>query len=130
MSDDGRWLFVFSGSGTTNNRLWVADLKDPKRPDVGAPLVPLTTAEDAVNSPLGVVHDSVYIYTNWQAPKGRIVVASVRVGVHGVPDLELEIKGGVHGDRATAAMVVNAIPRVVSARPGVLTMDDISVSFH
>jgi hypothetical protein len=45
-------------------------------------------------------------------------------------DLELEIKGGVHGDRATAAMVVNTIPRVVSARPGVLTMDDIPISFR
>jgi 4-hydroxy-tetrahydrodipicolinate reductase len=50
--------------------------------------------------------------------------------VRGVPDLEMEIKGGVHGDRATAAMVVNAIPRVVSARPGVLTMDDIPISFR
>lgn len=57
-------------------------------------------------------------------------VAADRVIVHGVPDLELEIKGGVHGDRATAAMVVNAIPRVVSAPPGVLTMDDIAVSFR
>jgi 4-hydroxy-tetrahydrodipicolinate reductase len=57
-------------------------------------------------------------------------VAADRVVVHGVPDLELEIKGGVHGDRATAAMVVNAIPRVVSARPGVLTMDDIPISFR
>ena len=57
-------------------------------------------------------------------------VAADRVVVRGVPDLELEIKGGVHGDRATAAMVVNAIPRVVSARPGVLTMDDIPVSFR
>jgi 4-hydroxy-tetrahydrodipicolinate reductase len=57
-------------------------------------------------------------------------VAADRVIVRGVPDLELEIKGGVHGDRATAAMVVNAIPRVISARPGVLTMDDIPVSFR
>lgn len=56
-------------------------------------------------------------------------VAADRVIVKGVPDLELEIKGGVHGDRATAAMVVNAIPRVIAARPGVLTMDDIPVSF-
>lgn len=40
------------------------------------------------------------------------------------------IKDGVHGDRATAAMVVNAIPRVVQARAGVLTMDDIPVSFR
>ncbi len=57
-------------------------------------------------------------------------VAADRVIVRGVPDVEMEIKGGVHGDRATAAMVVNAIPRVVSARPGVLTMDDISISFR
>jgi 2,4-diaminopentanoate dehydrogenase len=57
-------------------------------------------------------------------------VAADRVIVKGVPDLELEIKGGVHGDRATAAMVVNAIPRVISARPGVLTMDDIPVSYR
>ena len=61
---------------------------------------------------------------------GAEAVAADRVIVKGVPDLELEIKGGVHGDRATAAMVVNAIPRVVSARPGVLTMDDIAVSFR
>jgi len=32
-----------------------------------------------------------------------------RVIVKGVPDLEMEDKGGVHGDRATAAMVVNSI---------------------
>jgi 4-hydroxy-tetrahydrodipicolinate reductase len=57
-------------------------------------------------------------------------VAADRVIVHGVPDLDMTIKGGVHGDRATAAMVVNAIPRVVSARPGVLTMDDIPISFR
>jgi len=57
-------------------------------------------------------------------------VAADRVIVHGVPDIELEVKHGIHGDRATAAMVVNAIPRVVNARPGVLTMDDIPVSFR
>jgi len=57
-------------------------------------------------------------------------VAADRVIVHGVPDVEMEIKGGVHGDRATAAMVVNSIPRIVQARPGVLTMDDIAISFR
>jgi len=57
-------------------------------------------------------------------------VAADRVIVRGVPDVEMEIKGGVHGDRATAAMVVNSIPRIVQARPGVLTMDDISISFR
>ncbi len=57
-------------------------------------------------------------------------LAADRVIVHGVPNVEMEIKGGVHGDRATAAMVVNAIPRVVSARPGLLTMDDIPISYR
>lgn len=57
-------------------------------------------------------------------------LAADRVIVKGVPDLELEIRGGIHGDRATAAMVVNSIPRVISARPGVLTMDDIPISFR
>ena len=57
-------------------------------------------------------------------------VAADRVIVHGIPDVDMVIKGGVHGDRATAAMVVNSIPRVVSAQPGVLTMDDIPISFR
>ncbi|HSP16734.1 MAG TPA: dihydrodipicolinate reductase [Thermoanaerobaculia bacterium] len=57
-------------------------------------------------------------------------VAADKVIVQGTPDIELEIKGGVHGDRATAAMVVNSIPRVVQARPGLLTMDDIPISFR
>lgn len=57
-------------------------------------------------------------------------VAADRVIVKGVPDVEMEIKGGIHGDRATAAMVVNAIPRIIQARPGVLTMDDIGISFR
>jgi hypothetical protein len=57
-------------------------------------------------------------------------VAADRVIIKGVPNVEMTIKEGVHGDRATAAMVVNSIPRVVSARPGVLTMDDIPISFR
>jgi 2,4-diaminopentanoate dehydrogenase len=57
-------------------------------------------------------------------------VAVDRVIVRGVPDVEMEIKGGVHGDRATAAIAVNCVPRIVLARAGVLTMDDIPISFR
>lgn len=57
-------------------------------------------------------------------------VAADKVIVRGIPDVEMTIKDGVHGDRATAAMVVNSIPRVVQARPGVLTMDDIPISYR
>jgi 4-hydroxy-tetrahydrodipicolinate reductase len=57
-------------------------------------------------------------------------VAADKVVIRGVPDVEMEIRGGVHGDRATAAMVVNSIPRIINSRPGVLTMDDIPISYR
>jgi hypothetical protein len=61
---------------------------------------------------------------------GAEAVSGDFVRIKGVPDVDMEIKHGVHGDRATAAMVVNSIPRVVVARHGVLTMDDIPISFR
>ena len=61
---------------------------------------------------------------------GAEAVAADRVTVRGIPDVEMTIKDGVHGDRATAAMVVNSIPRITQSRPGVLTMDDIPISYR
>ena len=47
--------------------------------------------------------------------------------VQGVPPLTLRIPGGVPGDAATASIVVNSIPKVLSARPGLRTMKDLPV---
>ncbi|MEA2660959.1 MAG: hypothetical protein QOH08_531 [Chloroflexota bacterium] len=47
------------------------------------------------------------------------------VHITGVPTFTVEIDGGVHGDVATAAIVVNAARRVVEARPGLITMKDL-----
>lgn len=46
------------------------------------------------------------------------------VYITGTPNMEVVIKGGTHGDIATAAMVVNATRRVVEAPPGLVTMKD------
>lgn len=46
------------------------------------------------------------------------------VYIKGNPDLEVIIKGGTHGDIATVAMLVNSIPKVISAPPGLKTMKD------
>ncbi|MFQ5997609.1 MAG: dihydrodipicolinate reductase, partial [Dehalococcoidales bacterium] len=40
------------------------------------------------------------------------------VYITGTPNMEVVIKGGTHGDIATAAIVVNAISRVLEAPPG------------
>lgn len=47
------------------------------------------------------------------------------ISVDGVPPFELVIEGGVHGDRATAGVVANMIPRVAAAPPGLRTMVDL-----
>lgn len=47
------------------------------------------------------------------------------VYITGTPDLEAVINGGIHGDIATAAIVVNAAPRIVEAAPGLITMKDL-----
>ncbi len=49
------------------------------------------------------------------------------IHLEGTPVVDLRIAGGIHGDLATAAIVVNAIPRLVEARPGLLTMMDMPV---
>ncbi|HIE22672.1 MAG TPA: hypothetical protein EYP68_00380 [Candidatus Korarchaeota archaeon] len=47
--------------------------------------------------------------------------------IRGEPNIHQKIIGGVHGDTGTVAMVVNAIPKVLNARPGLLTMKEISI---
>ena len=47
------------------------------------------------------------------------------IQIEGTPPLSLRILGGVQGDIATASMVVNSIPRVLAASPGLHTMRDL-----
>ena len=77
LSDDGRWLFLSAGSGTTYNRLWVADLGSAQQPNLAAVPQLMAPEEDAIHEPLGVVGQDVYLYTTFQAPKGRIVAAAI-----------------------------------------------------
>jgi 4-hydroxy-tetrahydrodipicolinate reductase len=49
------------------------------------------------------------------------------VYITGAPKMEVVIKGGTHGDIATASMVVNAIPRILKSSPGLITMKDLPI---
>ncbi|MFL5606547.1 MAG: prolyl oligopeptidase family serine peptidase [Gemmatimonadaceae bacterium] len=74
VSEDGRLLFITMNHGTEpNNLLYVADLKRPLQPDLGAAIVPLYTANDAEYYPLGNVGDTIVLQTTASAPKRRIV---------------------------------------------------------
>lgn len=47
--------------------------------------------------------------------------------IAGRPQMSLRIEGGTAGDQATVAALINAIPKVVAARPGLLTAVDLPV---
>jgi len=47
------------------------------------------------------------------------------VDIEGSPNLSMRIAGGIHGDVATASIVVNSIPKVLQAAPGLHTMRDL-----
>jgi len=65
-----------------------------------------------------VISLDLHMYVGADSPKDHIVI-------DGSPSMDMTVKGGIAGDIATAAISVNAIPKVMSARPGVLTMRDI-----
>jgi len=51
------------------------------------------------------------------------------IELKGEPNLSLVIPGGTHGDVATAAVVVNAIPAIVAAPAGLRTSRDLPLAF-
>lgn len=49
------------------------------------------------------------------------------VNIVGEPNITSRIDGGVHGDIATCSIVLNAIPNIINATPGLKTMKDLSI---
>lgn len=74
----------------------------------------------------GIKNGSTLITLDFQAYIGAEHTYDA-VYISGSPDLEIVIKDGVHGDLATASTIVNAIPSVVAALPGLRTMLDIAL---
>ncbi len=49
------------------------------------------------------------------------------ISIEGVPNVNQKILGGVHGDVGTVAVVLNMIPKVLNAAPGLVTMKDLPI---
>jgi 4-hydroxy-tetrahydrodipicolinate reductase len=56
---------------------------------------------------------------------------SDHVVVEGVPHIDVLVQEGTHGDLATAAIIVNAIPSILHAEPGLRVMEEVPlVHYH
>lgn len=66
----------------------------------------------------GVISLDLQMYVGAESPRDHVYI-------DGTPPIDMTIKGGIAGDQATAAIVVNSIPRLMAARSGVVTMKDL-----
>jgi len=49
------------------------------------------------------------------------------ITIEGVPSIHMKIAPCVHSDIGTVAMIVNSIPKVINAQPGLVTMKDLPI---
>ena len=79
VSDDGQFLFIYTGSGTDNrNALHYAWLGDPQSPKLDARIVALVDRIEWLLQPIGNEGSVVYLLTTHKAQRKRIVAVDLR----------------------------------------------------
>ncbi|MGE5815134.1 MAG: prolyl oligopeptidase family serine peptidase, partial [Acidobacteriota bacterium] len=79
VTEDGRYLFIEMAKGSDNkNRLYFADLGDPKQPNVKARIVPIIEKDDAEYSPFGNQGTTVFVRSDKDAPNRKVMAIDLR----------------------------------------------------
>jgi len=115
IDETGKYLFVLTSRGTDKNELYIADLGDPRRPDVTAAIRPVVTGHDGNYFPLGVVNGQLYMQIDKDAPRRKIVAAPVATPEPAnwrtvIPEAETAIQGA----------------SLIAGRIGVLSLQDVA----
>jgi prolyl oligopeptidase len=78
LDETGRYLFIDTNKGTSNkNELFVKDLGNPLQPRFDAPVAALYPGHTAAYVPLGIANNLLYLLTDRDAPKKKIVAVSL-----------------------------------------------------
>ncbi|MDP2482266.1 MAG: prolyl oligopeptidase family serine peptidase [Candidatus Palauibacterales bacterium] len=79
VSEDGRYAVLVIWLGTDRrNRVYYMDLGDPMAPNLDAPIVRLLDDFDAGYNPVGNDGPVVYLWTDLDAPRGRLIAIDTR----------------------------------------------------
>jgi prolyl oligopeptidase len=79
VTEDGRYLLVVMSKGSdNNNRLYYADLGDPAKPNIAAPIKPLIEDDDAEFAPFGSQGTVLFLRTDRGAPNRKVIAVDVR----------------------------------------------------
>jgi len=79
VSEDGRYVALVVWLGTDRrNRVYYMDLGDPRAPNLDAPVVKLLDEFDAGYNPVGNDGPVLYLWTDLDAPRGRLIAVDTR----------------------------------------------------
>jgi len=79
VTEDGRYLLVlmFEGSGN-KNRLYAADLGNPKAPNLKAPIKPVIETDDAEFAPIGNQGPVILLRSDKDAPNRKVIAVDLK----------------------------------------------------
>lgn len=83
-SDDGRYAIAGAEMGA-ENEVHIADLGDPKRPDVAAPWTRLLGGQKGLHTPIDVVGRTLYLRTDLEASRTRVIALDLEQGAGARP---------------------------------------------
>jgi prolyl oligopeptidase len=120
VTEDGRFLLVSVSEGSEpKNRLYYADLGDPRKPRVDAPIVAIMDDNIARLDPIGNRGDTLFVFTDLDAPRRKVVAIDprLRTGRAGwktiVPETENALEQAVAaGGKIFAAYLVDVKSRI------------------
>ena len=70
----------------------------------------------------GQMHGREVLRLTWQTVVGALTSTHDAIRIEATPPVNVVIEGGLHGDKAAAALILHAIPRVLAAPPGLTTV--------
>ena len=73
LTEDEHYMFLFESGQGAGSTLWIRDMQDPK-----GKFVQIADDMDYQYMPIDVIDDVIYLFTNYDAPKGRVVKVSAK----------------------------------------------------
>ena len=73
LTEDEHYMFLFESGQGAGSTLWIRDMQDPK-----GKFVQIADDMNYQYSPIDVIDGTLYIFTNYNAPKGRICKVSAK----------------------------------------------------
>ncbi|HEV8318631.1 MAG TPA: prolyl oligopeptidase family serine peptidase [Vicinamibacterales bacterium] len=78
VTEDGRYLLITMFEGAENrNRLYFADLGNPRAPKINAPVKAVVEADDAEYAPIGNKGSTVYVRSDKDAPNRKVLAINL-----------------------------------------------------